>query len=771
MFASFTSLEVEIIVLLKITIMNLIIVESPTKAKTITKFLGPDYKVESSYGHVRDLPEKELGVDIANNFKPKYVIPPKAKKNLAKLKTLVPKADKIILATDEDREGEAIAWHLVEALALPKDKIARIVFHEITKEAISQALKNPRAIDQKLVDAQQARRVLDRLVGYELSPFLWKKVAKGLSAGRVQSVAVRLIVEREREIEKFKPEEYWTIEAELSRLDEKIISEEQAKKTFLARLHKIDGKTIDKLAIKNKKEAEKIARELEGADYVVADIVRKQTKKNPPAPFITSTLQQTANRWLGFSAKQTMIIAQQLYENGFITYMRTDSVALADKFLREAQKYLHQTLGEKYALIKPRQFKTKTKGAQEAHEAIRPTEISRTPESLKGKLKREQYKLYQLIWQRALASQMPAALVDATTIDINARRTAYQFRATGQILHFDGYLKIYPEKTKEVELPAVKLKEKLEFHRLRREQHFTKPPARYSDAGLVKVLEKYGIGRPSTYAPTIATIIERNYVNRDENKRLKPTEIAFIVNDLLTAHFPQIVDFQFTAQMEENLDRIARGETPWPPVIKEFYDPFHTNLLLKYKEIQKKDIVPEEKTDEICDKCGAPMVIKTGRYGKFLACSAFPKCKNIKPLNNNNNGRTLKPEEEEKIKKLQEKYKDEICDKCGAPMVIKNGRYGPFLACSNYPKCKNIKNIKENGGSTGVTCPVCGKGEIVAKRGRRGIFYACNRYPDCKTIFWGKPTGKKCPECGSLLIETKSGLKCSNKNCGWTKKS
>jgi DNA topoisomerase-1 len=747
--------------------MNLVIVESPTKAKTITKFLGPDYKIESSYGHIRDLPKKELGVDIVHDFKPKYIIPLKAKKNLAKLKALVPKANKIILATDEDREGEAIAWHLMKALNLPQNKIARIVFHEITKEAINQALKNPRTIDQKLVDAQQARRVLDRLVGYKLSPFLWKKVAKGLSAGRVQSVAVRLIVEREREIKKFKPDEYWTIEAELSRLDEKIISKKQTKKTFLARLYKINGKTIDKLAIKNKKEAKKITQELEGAEYIVSKIIRKQTKKNPSAPFITSTLQQTANRWLGFSAKQTMMIAQQLYENGFITYMRTDSVSLADKFLREAQKYLHQTLGEKYALIKPRQFKTKTKGAQEAHEAIRPTEISRTPESLKNKLKREQYKLYQLIWQRALASQMSAALVDATTIDINAHQTAYQFRATGQILHFDGYLKIYPEKTKEVELPVVKPKEILNFHRLRHEQHFTKPPARYSDAGLVKILEKYGIGRPSTYAPTIATIIERNYVNRDKNKRLKPTEIAFIVNDLLAAHFPQIIDFRFTAQMEENLDRIARGETPWPPVIKKFYDPFHTNLLLKYKEIQKKDIVPEEKTEEICDKCGAPMVIKTGRYGKFLACSAFPECKNIKPLNNNN-GQTLKPEEEEKIKKLKEKYKNEICDKCGAPMVIKTGRYGPFLACSNYPKCKNIKGIKENNGSTGVTCPVCGKGEIVAKRSRRGIFYACNRYPDCKTIFWGRPTGKKCPECGSLLIETKNGLKCSNKDCRWT---
>jgi DNA topoisomerase-1 len=582
-------------------------------------------------------------------------------------------------------------------------------------------------------------------------------------------VAVRLIVEREREIQKFRPQEYWTIETQFSRLDDLTISQEQAKKTFWAKLYKQNGKTLDKLAITNLKAAEKILNELTDAKYRVIAVERKQNKKNPPPPFITSSLQQTANRWLGFSAKQTMMLAQQLYESGFITYMRTDSTALADKFLNEAKSWLQNNLGEKYALSTPRHFKTKAKAAQEAHEAIRPTDVKQTPQALKDKLNHQQRKLYELIWQRAVASQMPAAAIDAVTIDIEAQKTPYQFRATGQTIHFDGYLKIYPEKTKELELPLVKKDEELEFHQLEKTQHFTKPPARYSDAGLVKKMEQYGIGRPSTYAPTIATIEARNYVQRDENKRLKPTEIAFVVIDLLLAHFADIVDYQFTAEMEAKLDNIAAGLIKWQKVIADFYMPFHDNLEKKYSEIKKADILPEEKTDEICDKCGAPMVIKTGRYGKFLACSAFPKCKNIKPLNNNNNNQ-LKPEEEEKIKKLKEKYKDEVCDKCGAPMVIKVGKYGPFLACSAFPKCKNIKNIAENNNSTGVKCPVCGQGEIVAKRSRRGIFYACNRYPECKTAFWARPTGEKCPNCGALLLEDKNGkIKCSNKECGYEK--
>ncbi|MDD5071822.1 MAG: type I DNA topoisomerase [Patescibacteria group bacterium] len=740
---------------------NLIIVESPTKAKTITKFLDSNYKIESSFGHIRDLPKSDMGIDIGDDFKPKYIIPSKSRKTVAKLKDLAKKAETIILASDEDREGEAIAWHLAEALKLDGNKLKRIVFHEITKDAILEALKNPRQIDMKLVDAQQARRILDRLVGYELSPFLWKKVARGLSAGRVQSVAVRLIVERERQIKDFKPEEYWSVLADFKK--------EKTGEEFTAALNKIGGKTIDKLEIKNEKEAKRILGEIEGSKYLVANIERKEARKNPPAPFTTSTLQQTANRWLGMSAKQTMTIAQQLYENGLITYMRTDSLNLSGKFLNDAKDYLKKELGEKYCLASPRAFKNKSKNAQEAHEAVRPTEAEKTPE--KSSLAGGQLRLYKLIWQRALASQMPPAVVDATVIDVDAKDTKYQFRATGQTLKFDGYLKIYPEKSKEVNLPEVKDGEELNLKKLEKGQHFTKPPARYSDAGLVKALERHGIGRPSTYAPTIATIEARNYVVRDENKKLAPTDIAFVVIDLLVKHFSEIVDYKFTAEMEDNLDKIAMGKSRWQPVIADFYDPFHDNLTNKYQEIDKKEIMPEEKSNEKCDKCGAPMIIKTGRYGKFLACSAFPECKNIKSMpgaDRDKNGQT----DDKEIKELEKKYEGETCDQCGSPMAIKVGRYGPFLACTAFPKCRNLKNIKENNKnqkSTGVKCPVCGQGEIVAKRGRKGVFYACNQYPDCKTAFWGKPTGAKCPDCEALLVEAKDGVKCSNKDCGYKK--
>jgi DNA topoisomerase-1 len=739
--------------------MDLIIVESPTKAKTITKFLGRKYKIESSFGHIRDLPKSTLGVDTENNFEPKYLIPTKARKNLNKLKELAKKADQVILATDEDREGEAIAWHLQEALKLNEENSGRIVFHEITKDAIFRALENPRKLDMNQVDAQQARRVLDRLVGYELSPFLWKKVARGLSAGRVQSVAVRIIVEREREIKAFDPKEYWTIETELNK-------NEDQEKVINARLNKIDGETVHKLDIKDKSEADKIQKDIAGAEYIVSATEKKQVKKNPPKPFTTSTLQQTANRMLGYSAKRTMVVAQQLYEQGFITYMRTDSLNLADKFLQDAHTYLRTYVGDKYALETPRKFKTKSKGAQEAHEAIRPTEVENTPENLSAKLNDSQLKLYTIVWQRALASQMSEAIMDSATLDIEADKTGYQFRATGQVINFDGYLKIYPEKSKELELPDVRKGEKLNFLRLNKEQHFTKPPARFSDAGLVKELEKHGIGRPSTYAPTLATIEARNYVNRDENKKLAPTDIAFVVNDLLVEHFPHIVDFQFTANMENDLDKIAEGEISWQPVIKDFYEPFHKNLEEKYNKIKKEDIMPEETTDVKCDKCGAPMIVKTGRYGKFLACSAFPDCKNIKSMPADGEDQAEKDKE---FAKLEEKYKDEVCDKCGEKMVLKNGRFGPFLACSGYPNCKSIRSIEENTNSTGIKCPKCGKGEIVQKRSKRGIFYACNQYPDCKNAYWGKPNGEKCPDCGSLLIEAKDGIKCSAKGCGYSK--
>jgi DNA topoisomerase-1 len=756
--------------------MKLVIVESPTKAKTITKFLGSDFIIESSFGHVRDLPVNTMGIDIEHGFEPKYVVPTKAKKNLKKLQELAKKSDKVVLATDQDREGEAIAWHLTQALKINQNQTERIVFHEITKSAIEQALAHPRKIDMKLVNAQQARRILDRLVGYELSPFLWKKVAKGLSAGRVQSVAVRLIIEREREIKKFKSDEYWTVSA---------ILQNDKQLPFLAKLNKIADKIIDKLEIKNEEQAAKILTALDKAKYVVANLEKKQIKKQPPQPFTTSSLQQTANRWLGFSAKQTMMVAQQLYEMGFITYMRTDSLNLADKFLTEAADYLAVSLGDKYALKTPRRFKTQAKGAQEAHEAIRPAQASRTPDSAKKSLNPNQSKLYKLIWQRALASQMPEAIIDATVVDIDAVTVGaipsnsagrhelplqYQFRSNGQILKFDGYLKIYPEKSQEIELPELKVKEELALIGIKPEQHFTKPPARFSDAGLVKTLEKYGIGRPSTYAPTIATIIDRNYVQRDDNKRLAPTAIAFVVIDLLVEHFPKIVDYQFTAKMENDLDTIAEGDVKWQPIIKEFYDPFHANLENKYQAINKKDLMPEEKSNEVCDKCGAAMIVKTGRYGKFLACSAFPDCKNIKSMPGTDRDKNGQADIQE-IEELKEKYKAEVCEKCGSPMAIKVGKFGPFLACTAYPKCKNLKNISGGNNSTGITCPVCGKGEIVQKRSRRGIFYACNQYPTCKTAFWGKPTGEKCPDCDSLLVEDakKGEVKCSNKECGYIK--
>ncbi|MCX6797778.1 MAG: type I DNA topoisomerase [Candidatus Falkowbacteria bacterium] len=744
--------------------MNLIIVESPTKAKTISKFLDKKYQVESSFGHIRDLPKSEMGIDIENNFVPRYVVPLATKKTVANLKKVAAKAENVILASDEDREGEAIAWHLAEVLNLDKKKTERIVFHEITKEAIKAALEKPRHLDNKLIDAQQARRILDRLVGYELSPFLWKKVARGLSAGRVQSVAIRLIVEREKEIKAFISQTYWSLEAELEALKDK-------DSRFIAALYKINNKTFDKLSI-DKTKADELEADLKQADYQILKIEKKKLNKNAPAPFTTSTLQQSANRLLGYSAKQTMVIAQKLYEQGYITYMRTDSLNLSGKFLSEAKIYLEETLGKEYGLNTPRVFKNRSKNAQEAHEAIRPTEAANSPEKIKAKLDKGFFRLYQLIWQRALASQMPAAILDATIIDVTAITSAkakeYILRATGQTLNFPGYLKIYPEKTAEQELPSLKEKDDLKLIKLNKEEHATKPPARYSDAGLVKELEKYGIGRPSTYAPTISTVITRNYVERDLAKKLAPTAIAFVVTDLLTKHFPEIIDYKFTAKLEDDLDSIADGAKKWQPVIKTFYDKFHENLTNKYSELNKQDIMPEEKSEEICDKCGSSMIIKTGRYGKFLACSNFPTCHNIKKMAGGNGAGGAGGEVDEATKALQEKYAGTACDKCGADMVVKNGKFGPFLACSAYPKCKNIKNIDAKGGmEKDIPCPACGVGKIVKKFSRRGAFYACNNYPNCKNAYWGEPTGEKCPDCGALLVREKGGqIKCSDRSCG-----
>jgi DNA topoisomerase I len=735
--------------------MNLIIVESPTKAKTISKFLDKTYKVESSFGHIRDLPKSELGVDVEKNFEPKYVIPTKSKKRVSDLKKLAKQSDQIILAADEDREGEAIAWHLFSALDLEENKVKRIVFHEITKEAIIDAIENPRQIDQRMVDAQQARRILDRLVGYKLSPFLWKKVAKGLSAGRVQSVAVRLIVEREEEIKAFKPQEYWDIEAEL----------EKEKYNFNSKLSKIKGKSLNKFYFKTKEDTEKVLKEIEDSSWEVEKIEAKETKKSPLPPFITSSLQQAANRRFGFSAKQTMMVAQKLYELGHITYMRTDSLNLSSKFKNEAIQYIEENHGGKYVKTGGRAFKSKSKNAQEAHEAIRPSKALNTPEKLELKLDKNQFKLYQLIWQRSVASQMSEAILSTVSVDIlTGKEKDYLFKANGQTVKFDGYLKVYPEKVSENELPKLEEKDILELKEIKNNQHFTQAPARYSDASLVKEMEKHGIGRPSTYAPTIATIIDRNYVNRDDKKRLFPTDIAFIVIDLLKKHFEDIVSYKFTAEMENSLDEVSTGKKEWQPVIKNFWEPFHSNLEAKYKELDKQKFSPEEETDEVCDKCGAKMIIKTGRYGKFLACSAFPECKNIKPIKKE--GEETQREDSEEIKALKEKYKDEKCDKCGADMTVRNGRFGLFLGCSAYPKCKNLKNInKEGEKEIEVKCPLCETGKIVKKISKRGVFYACNAYPKCKNAYFAKPTGEKCEKCGSLMIEDKNGPKCSNKNC------
>lgn len=728
---------------------KLVIVESPTKARTISKFLTKDFHVESSFGHVRDLPEKTLGVDVDDDFKPTYQITPKAKKRVAELKNLANKADAIYFATDEDREGEAISWHLAQIFKTPINETKRITFHEITEEAVKEALQNPRTIDLNLVDAQQARRILDRLVGYELSPLLWKKVAKGLSAGRVQSVAVRLIVEREREIQNFKIEEYWEIIGDFqTERDEK----------FSAKLSKIDGKTLEKLAIKSEDEAKKITADLENEKYYVAEITKKESKRYPLPPFTTSSLQQEANRRFGFSAKQTMMLAQQLYEGvdiagesvGLITYMRTDSLNLSPKFLSEAAEFIKNNFKEKY--LETKNFKTKSKGAQEAHEAIRPTLPIRKPEQIEKSLDRRQFKLYQLIWQRAIASQMSPAILASTAVLVNTKNDKYSFAASGQVIKFDGFLKIYPAAVKDELLPELAKDENVSCLKIIPEQKFTQPPARYSDATLIKALEEKGIGRPSTYAPTIATIIGRGYVAREEKKRLKPTDIAFVVNDLLVEHFPQIVDYDFTAEMEKELDEIADGERKWQPIIKEFYQPFKKNLMEKEKELNKKELI-EEKSSEVCEKCGSPMVIKVGRYGKFLACSNFPQCRNTKRLNSNG--------------EIEEKAKPEIlaekCPECGAPLVMRQSRYGSFKGCSGYPKCKFIK--KEAAEDLNLKCPKCKEGKIVAKRSRRGMFYACDQYPDCQTAFSGKPTKENCPDCGWPMVETKTGAKCSNKEC------
>src|SRR3989344_237933 len=668
---------------------TLIIVESPTKAKTISKFLGKNYTIHSSYGHMRDLPKGKLGIDVEHDFEPQYVIPTASRKNVTALKKLAKKAEKIILATDEDREGEAISWHLTQALDLgnPKSdpsadgqnpkRIERIVFHEITKSAIQDALEHPREIDLDLVNAQQARRALDRLVGYKLSPFLWKKVFRGLSAGRVQSVTVRLIADREEERGAFQKEEYWSVEALLQPRGITQTDTRNNAESFTATLSRIEEKPVGKMDIKTIEEAEEIKKDLEGAEYAVLSITKKEIKRQPSPPFTTSTLQQEANKKLGFSSKQTMRLAQNLYERGLITYMRTDSVNLSQEALSAVKEWILKSLGEKYATETPRVFKAKSRLAQEAHEAIRPTDASRVPEGLDAD-EREK-KLYGLIWARFVASQLPPALFDATSVEVSAKNEKeYGLRANGTMMKFEGFLRVWKSKISEVELPSLNEREELTPLEIKSAQHFTEPPPRYNEASLVKALEEYGIGRPSTYASTISVIQTRNYVEKDEQRRFKPTETGILVNNLLKEHFPQIVDIQFTANMEEGFDLIADGKEEWHKIIRDFYEPFAKLLAEKYEEVLKATPEILETTDEVCEKCGKPMVVKVGRFGKFLACSGFPECKSTKKL------------------------------------ITAENSFG--------------------------ACPECKEGSVIMRRTKtRRFFYGCSRYPECKHASWTKP--------------------------------
>ena len=750
---------------------SLVVVESPAKAKTINKFLGRNYTVKASMGHVRDLPAKKLAVDIHNGFEPEYTTIRGKGKVLKELQTAAKAVDAIYLAADPDREGEAICWHLAEELKRSKKPIYRITYNEVTKGAILAAIENPGEINQALMDAQQARRILDRLVGYQISPILWRNVKPGLSAGRVQSVAVRLVCEREAEIEIFVPQEYWTITANLKgkdplSFDAKLLqigSEKGVISTY--------GFPIDEAR------AKEIVEDAETKLFVIKDIKKQERKRRPVPPFITSTLQQEAARKLRFTAKRTMAIAQQLYEGleigtagsvGLITYMRTDSTRIADEALTEARAYIKKNYGPDYLPRSAVRYKSK-QGAQDAHEAVRPTSAERTPESLKGYLSPEQHRLYDLIWKRFVASQMKPAVLDVTTIDISAEK--YLFRTTGSVIKFKGFMVVYMEgkddsntetnreSDEEAILPALEIGEQLDLRRLTPKQHFTQPPPRYSEATLVKVLEEKGIGRPSTYAAIISTIQDREYVVKEE-RRFKPTDIGKLVNQLLIKGFPDILDVQFTAKMEDQLDEIAGGKAGWVGVLSAFYKPFSHALEAAPDAMYEARKAMEEESDEVCEKCGGIMIIKWGRYGRFLGCSSYPECSNIKRLTTDD----APPVEDEPT--------DEICDKCSSPMVIKTSRTGgKFLACTGYPKCKNAKSI-----NIGVDCPEkeCG-GYLGERRSKRGkAFYGCSNYPDCNFVLWYKPVPKACPECETPFLFEKTTkakgqhLACHDKECGYT---
>ncbi|HEY8657063.1 MAG TPA: type I DNA topoisomerase [Candidatus Limnocylindria bacterium] len=717
---------------------DLVVVESPTKARTIARMLGPGYAVEASYGHIRDLPKSKLGIDL-ETFAPEYIVPPDSEKHVRQLRKDAKSADLVWLASDLDREGEAIAWHVSQILGVPAAKLRRVTFHEITPAAIAESFKHPRQIDGDLVNAQQARRVVDRLVGYTMSPLLWKKIRYGLSAGRVQSVALRLIVDRERAIKAFEPVEYWSIDALLAN---------HFGESFDAELIQHNGK---KLAIGSGEDADRHRAALADAVYRVASLEKRESGRNAAPPFTTSTLQQEASRKLGYSVKRTMVLAQQLYEGvslgdgavGLITYMRTDSLHVADSALRQAKDVITAEFGERYALEKPRLFKTKSKGAQEAHEAIRPTDLARTPDQMRRYLNKDQLRLYAMIWQRTLASQMAPARFENTRLDVAAE--GYTLRANGRKILFDGFLRVYSESSDEPEkevdpLPDVAEGEELKLLGLDAAQHFTQPPPRFTEASLVKMLEEHGIGRPSTYAPTISTLTDRRYVVKD-GRALVPEDVGFTVTDFLTEHFPDIVDLGFTARMEEDLDKVASGEAEWAPIVRAFYTPFDALVKEKARTIKKSDVT-EEATDKICPKCGRPVIIKLGRYGRFYSCTGFVKGKKGQPMppGGCDYAAPLEGQEEQG----PEIVEGETCPDCGKPLARKRGRFGPFIGCTGYPECKYIKKTQVK---TGVVCPDCGKGELVRRRGRgKSFFFGCERYPECSF------TARELPAAGGPAV-------------------
>jgi DNA topoisomerase-1 len=737
---------------------SLVVVESPTKAKTIGKYLGPDYEVRASMGHVRDLPKSTktgLGVEVNGGVKLTYAVITKAKKFISDLRKDVADAPAVFLAPDPDREGEAIAWHIAEAAKIPKAKARRVTFTEITQSAVREAFANPRDIDDRLVNAQQARRAVDRIVGYRISPVLWRKVRSGISAGRVQSAALRLVVDREREIQAFKPREYWTIEAALATDKDEAFA---ARYPFLEK---------EKFALSDERAANAVADAVRPATWTVTQVKRQERRRNPAPPFITSTLQQEAARKLGFSAKKTMAVAQQLYEGieageegsvGLITYMRTDSPHVAEQALAELGALVRERYGAEYALDKPRRYKAKATRAQEAHEAVRPTEARRDPESVARFLERDQLRLYTLIWQRAVASQMAQAIFDAVSVDIAA--ADYTFRASGQTVRFDGFMRVYTEgrddptaeDEQEGALPDLAEGQVLRLREVAPAQHFTEPPPRYTEASLVKALEELGIGRPSTYAQIMSTLHDRKYVSA-ERKRLIPTELGMVVCDFLSEVYPKVVDLGFTAEMEEELDKIAEGEMDWEPVVKVFF----TEVSEIAERAEEKAERPQETTDIVCPECGATTGAKMkktwGRYGWFLSCERFPDCK-ARMAVEEAGGDGAKPARPEPVQT------DVPCPICGKPMLRRVGRFGPFLGCPDYPKCKGTMNLDEVEGPE-IVCPKCGRGRVVKKRTkRRKAFWSCNRYPDCDYAIWEPPIGA-CPECkGPVVADAESGARC-----------